>query len=94
MAHSGISLPGEGFIWCEPQSIPCCLSLHLQVIELTGFEGNEDELKMVEYLLGNAEVLKTFTINSSRLALEEEVEFCEQVLNFPRRSSTCRIEFV
>lgn len=70
------------------------MALRLQVIEVKGFEGYDGELKMIEYLLGNAEVLKTFTINSPRLKLEKEVKFFKQVLNFPRRSSSCRVEFI
>lgn len=81
-------------LWSEPASVPACLLQHLELIEITGFQGDIRELELVKYLLGKAEVLKTLTIKSPRLTLDKEIKFCTQVMKFPRGSRSCQVEFL
>ncbi|XP_059670929.1 F-box/LRR-repeat protein At1g06630-like [Cornus florida] len=56
----------KDFKFVEPEVVPCCLSIHVQEIEITGFQGQSCELeqKLIEYFLRNAKVLRKMTINS------------------------------
>ncbi|KAI8570788.1 hypothetical protein RHMOL_Rhmol01G0064200 [Rhododendron molle] len=44
--------------WNPPESVPSCLLFHLKEIEFKYFEGQKDELKLLDYFLNNAQVLE------------------------------------
>ncbi|XP_059670938.1 F-box/FBD/LRR-repeat protein At5g22660-like [Cornus florida] len=69
------------------QEVPYCLSMHLQEIEISGFQGMSDELKLIEYFLRNGRVLQKMAIKSSNLSGKQE----EKLLMFPRGSRNCEI---
>ncbi|KAE9448329.1 hypothetical protein C3L33_19782, partial [Rhododendron williamsianum] len=51
--------------WNPPQSVPSCLLFHLKEIEFKFFEGQKDELKLLDYFLNNAKVLEKVNMNYS-----------------------------
>lgn len=80
--------------WIEPvpEWTPTCLLLHLKDIGLTGFTSKIYHLKLIEYLLENAEVLIKMTISTSNLAVEEEVAFLRHLVICRRAAKACTIE--
>ncbi|XP_057950923.1 F-box protein At4g22280-like isoform X2 [Malania oleifera] len=88
---------GEGFVDVKeslinfPDSSSGCLS-HLKEVELKEFNGKEDELQLVEYLLESAEVLEKMTISYFGLEqFEMDLHIGKKLLTFPRHSKACRI---
>ncbi|KAM7504150.1 hypothetical protein LguiB_003054 [Lonicera macranthoides] len=53
----------ERFLSDLPVDVPVCLLSHLKKIEIWAFKGEEDEFKLVEYLLKNAKVLNKIKIS-------------------------------
>lgn len=51
-------------------------------------------MQFLEYMLGNAEVLKTLTITCDRWLLDEEMMLRAQILNLPMASRFCEIYFL
>lgn len=49
--------------WCAPDSVPDCLISKMKNIEILGFYGTEDELKLLGYILSHAIVLEEFHID-------------------------------
>ncbi|KAE9455500.1 hypothetical protein C3L33_12598, partial [Rhododendron williamsianum] len=47
-----------------PENVPSCLRSNLKVIKFVNFQGDDGELKMVEYFLKNAEVLEKLIIQT------------------------------
>lgn len=83
----------EIFERCMSAFVPVCLSLHLQKIKIEGFNGKKDELKLIEYFLKTARVLKTVKIRWACLYWEEkQVGIWKEVLMLPRCSKICQIE--
>lgn len=70
--------------------MPTCLVSQLKVIEIWNFEGDKEELKMLEYFLKNAEVLEKLILHCE--SLESEVEVLKQILRLPRGSKICKVE--
>ncbi|XP_058211568.1 F-box/FBD/LRR-repeat protein At3g26920-like [Rhododendron vialii] len=55
--HSGEPFGREPVqCWNPPQSVPSCLLFHLKEIEFKFFEGQKDELKLLDYFLNIAKV--------------------------------------
>lgn len=46
--------------------LPTCLERHITSIEFGSFEGTADELKLIEYLLRNGNVLETLQLDQGR----------------------------
>lgn len=84
----------EGSYWIQPKSVPTCMLTNLTTIKFTKCKGRKCDLQFLEYLLGNAEVLKTVTISCKNLCIEEETRLCAQLLKFPRASRYCEIHFL
>ncbi|KAF5948810.1 hypothetical protein HYC85_014767 [Camellia sinensis] len=83
----------EIFERCMSAFVPVCLSLHLQKIKIEGFNGKKDELKLIEYFLKTARVLKRVKIRWACLYWEEkQVGIWKEVLMLPRCSKICQIE--
>lgn len=81
---------GNSYEWAPPNDIPSCLLEHLVVVGFKWFKGNKDELRVVEYLLNNAQVLEHMMIEFHPDPIDEEV--VEKLLMFPRASKTCDIQ--
>ncbi|CAK9175527.1 unnamed protein product [Ilex paraguariensis] len=66
--------------WDPPQRVPACLLFRLNIIDLGSFEGRQDELKIVEYFLKNAKVLKTLRISMQLFGnKEDQLEIAQAV---------------
>ncbi|KAH7833205.1 hypothetical protein Vadar_004090 [Vaccinium darrowii] len=99
LVFSNGSLLSPNRCWDQPQNVSKCLGSHLKVVEifdLFEWEVYKEELKMVEYFLKNAEVLKKLIIHSGNLdfAVEKEkakVKVLKKLLSFPRGSKVCQI---
>ena len=76
--------------WTEPHSLPTCILNNLTTIKYANCMGREDELQFLEYMLGNAQVLKTLTITFNSGLVEE----CAKLLKCPRASRYCEIHLV
>ena len=66
--------------------------LHLKQIEIWGFQGESQELEIVEFFLMYAEVLQKMTIHvqeSSQIMM-----FSEHVLQIPTVSEACQVEII
>lgn len=50
------------FGWIEREIVAHCLVKHVKKIEIKGLEGDEDELRLVKYLLKCSRVLETMII--------------------------------
>ncbi|KAK9074359.1 hypothetical protein SSX86_006957 [Deinandra increscens subsp. villosa] len=86
--------PEESLIWIEPEIVPACLITTLTTIKFSKCNGWKCDIQFLEYMLGNAEVLKTVTITWENLNVEEQAQLCAQLLKVPRASRHCEIIFV
>lgn len=73
----------------EPLSLPDCLLPRVKTIEMRGFAGRKNEMKLIKFLLKNCEVLNTMIIRFQRkrvqkMALMEKL--CKKVSVFKRVS--------
>ncbi|KAL0000872.1 hypothetical protein SO802_014653 [Lithocarpus litseifolius] len=78
-------------MFCE--DIPECLSSHLRTFHFQGFHRIKDELELIRRILKCAGVLKTMSVSSYPLTSAGKVYVLNELLKFPRLSSTCRIAF-
>lgn len=62
---------------------------HVELIGIQHFEGNKDEIQVVEYLLNNAQMLECMMIGYDPDHLNEEV--LEKLITFQRASKTCDV---
>ncbi|KAL2936807.1 hypothetical protein RDABS01_020256 [Bienertia sinuspersici] len=62
----------EPCVWTPPDSVPTCLLEHIKIIGIRWFDGNEEELQVVEYLLKNALVLEHMMIGFPAYSVDEE----------------------
>lgn len=78
--------------------MPPCLVTHLKVIEIVGFQGFKEELKLLTYFLKNGEVLEKLKIvvgcDDLDYAKELEVVTKQRLLRLRRGSKICQIEWV
>ncbi|PWA65712.1 FBD-like protein [Artemisia annua] len=80
--------------WTEPHSLPTCILNNLTTIKYENCMGREDELQFLEYMLGNAQVLKTLAITFNSGLVEEETRLYAKFLKCPRASRYCEIRFL
>ncbi|XP_073147253.1 F-box/FBD/LRR-repeat protein At5g56420-like isoform X2 [Henckelia pumila] len=78
--------------WREPKQLPKCLLSSLKYVVIHGFEGGDDELNMIRYILRHAKVLQRMDINS--VSHGEDAKILEQVSYSSRASQMCRLTFV
>lgn len=69
--------------------MPGCLHSCLEIFEISYFEGYDGGMKMIEYFLENAMVLKKMIIKSKNLL---DLDTKSEILMFPRSSNTCEVE--
>jgi len=73
----------------EPPDDPGYLSSNLTSFNFRGFKGLKLEVEFVKYILKEARILKTMTINVSSGELKESV--VEKLSKVPRLSRTCLV---
>ncbi|XP_043715385.1 F-box protein At4g22280-like [Telopea speciosissima] len=89
------------FNWDSPQSVPYCLLSHLKSIEISEFEGDDQEFKVIKFLVKNARTLERLvvTFREGRVVVEEQLEIAqkqqlkiaEKFLNLQKGSRHCSI---
>ncbi|KAH9673348.1 F-box/LRR-repeat protein [Citrus sinensis] len=57
----------------EPLSLPDCFLPHVKTIEMRGFAGRKNELKLIKFLLKNCEVLNTMIIKFQKKRVQKMV---------------------
>lgn len=80
--------------WIEPLQVPKCLESRLQSFYFVRFSFLDHELELVKYILKNAQVLKTMGVHNGVSNWEEEFLIRWEMLDFPRGSLTCQLEFL
>ncbi|KAF5757154.1 putative F-box domain, FBD domain, leucine-rich repeat domain superfamily [Helianthus annuus] len=80
--------------WIKPKLIPACLLTNLTTIKISSCKGGRPEIKFLEYMLGNAKVLKTVTITCEIYPIKEENWLRAKLLKLSRVSRYCEIRFV
>ncbi|KAG5560534.1 hypothetical protein RHGRI_003752 [Rhododendron griersonianum] len=81
--------------WYPPERVPTCLLFTLEKINIGMFRGQENEVKVVEYFLANAKVLKIMDIRfdpeEMRLGQPDYQDFMRKLLEMPRGSTSCKV---
>ncbi|XP_058202587.1 F-box protein At4g22280-like [Rhododendron vialii] len=80
--------------WYPPERVPTCLLFTLEKINIGMFRGQENEVKMVEYFLANAKVLKIMDIrfDPEEMSLgQPDYEDLRKLLEMPRGSTSCKV---
>ena len=80
--------------WFTPHIVPMCMLKNLRTVKYENCKWRKDDIKFLEYMLRNAEVLKTLTITYKSERMEEEMRLCAELLKCPRASRYCEIHFV
>lgn len=86
--------PGKFQGWYPPKRVPTCFLVTLEKIKIGRFRGQETELKVVEYFLTYAKVLKIMDIwfdRYQRRQLLSEYEVLRKLLEIPRGSTSCKV---
>ncbi|XP_021300347.1 F-box/FBD/LRR-repeat protein At3g26920-like [Herrania umbratica] len=79
--------------WTQPKHVPICFS-SLRTVCVKGFEGLEDQMKMVEYVLMNGRALRTMEIHTSdKLSSDSKLCIFKTISMLPRGSETCQLSF-
>ncbi|KAG9150938.1 hypothetical protein Leryth_003072 [Lithospermum erythrorhizon] len=72
----------------------CAFCQGSKVVSIDGFYGrDEDQLEMVDYILQNAGLLSTMSIEAGQMNVSKALKLCQKVLNSERKSKKCKIEF-
>ncbi|KAL1342712.1 hypothetical protein HN51_029230 [Arachis hypogaea] len=95
----GVFLPKDDAT-CILDCIPMCFSTDLKLIEISGFDGEEEELFAIKVLLQSASVLSKliirsyfFRYNGDDIDRGERLDkLHQQILRYPRRSMDCEID--
>ncbi|XP_024008017.1 putative F-box/FBD/LRR-repeat protein At1g22000 [Eutrema salsugineum] len=77
--------------WNQPNSVPGCLSSHLEIFGWRYYDGREDEKQLLTYILTNSKCLKTVEISLMEDPNLEERQ--KEVESMPRISTSCRLLF-
>ncbi|XP_076933974.1 putative F-box/FBD/LRR-repeat protein At2g05300 [Bidens hawaiensis] len=89
----GVKPEELGQVKFDRKSIPACLLTKLTAIKFSKCDGDTWDMEFLDYMLGNAHVLKTVTVYAQENLLIEEHPFYAQVLKIPRASPHCEIHF-
>ncbi|XVF29712.1 hypothetical protein REPUB_Repub15cG0145900 [Reevesia pubescens] len=93
LALERVGQPHADFGWMLPEhDVPYCLLKQLKEIRMGNLWRSEDEVEVIQYLLGNGEVLEKMSISFNENATDEEVDE-DMIKNFPRGSNNCELEF-
>ncbi|KAL5725682.1 hypothetical protein ACHQM5_008799 [Ranunculus cassubicifolius] len=85
----------QGYDW-SLEAISQSFLLHLKLIHIDDFSGNETELSLVKFLLKNAKSIKEISLRSSKeLSADpkKQMEIAKQLLILPRSSTDCVVDF-
>ncbi|KAK0605453.1 hypothetical protein LWI29_027030 [Acer saccharum] len=74
----------------ELECVPSCMLLHLKEIYLFSVKSYLEGV--IKWLLENSKVLERFSVHTSSCKDRQEIQ--NRILNFPRASPICEIEFV
>ncbi|TXG47056.1 hypothetical protein EZV62_026350 [Acer yangbiense] len=66
--------------------------VHLKEIYLFCMDWNYQDREVIKFLLENSKVLERFSFHTCEIIGDEEV-MQDEILNFPRASPICEIEF-
>jgi len=78
----------------DPTTIPECLSTHLRTCFLIEYNGTECEIQFAKYIMQNAKVLKTISIESvSPIDINFKYLMISKLALSARASSTCELVF-
>ena len=96
--HQNANCRGLGLecCWKPPNHVPKCLLSCLTMVYFRGFEGLKYQLRVVEYILNNARVLKMMDICTNGIGdmpLESKLDTLRKLSMFPRGSKTCQLQF-
>ncbi|RHN45189.1 putative F-box domain, FBD domain, leucine-rich repeat domain, L domain-containing protein [Medicago truncatula] len=80
--------------WKEPEIIPNCLSSQLRTCSLIDYKGMKCELQFAEYVLKNANLLRTMTISASPGDLTLKHQMLMDLSLCPRGSIACKLSFI
>ncbi|KEH22170.1 cyclin-like F-box protein [Medicago truncatula] len=80
--------------WKEPEIIPNCLSSQLRTCSLIYYKGMKCELQFAEYVLKNANLLRTMTISASPGDLTLKHQMLMDLSLCPRGSIACKLSFI
>ncbi|KAI9165125.1 hypothetical protein LWI28_008313 [Acer negundo] len=85
----------KGEVMSELECAPSCMLLHLKEIYLFSVVRNDQDLEVIKWLLKNSKVLERFSFHTLEIIEnEQEMENMEnEILNLPRASPICKIEF-
>ncbi|XVF78352.1 hypothetical protein PTKIN_Ptkin14bG0124800 [Pterospermum kingtungense] len=92
VVHNKVLIRNGGHLWTHLEPVPTCIlsSLSMACFELQGLKS---ELKMVEYILKNARVLRTMEIYTSKMPSDSKLCFLEKISMLPRSSENCQLSF-
>ncbi|CAA7058335.1 unnamed protein product [Microthlaspi erraticum] len=78
-------------LWKQPNSVPKCLSSHLEIFEWIGYAGRKYQKEVIRYILENSKYLKKaeISLNSfSNLEEEQKKKMIEELESMPRVSTS------
>lgn len=71
--------------------VPLCFSMHLKTIQLTYFQGKEEDFTFLKYILAEAKILENMKIYGIDPHSERFQMTSDRLLAFPTYSKTCKI---
>ncbi|CAA7028119.1 unnamed protein product [Microthlaspi erraticum] len=83
--------PIEGH-WREPSSVPECLMFHLHTFNWKPYNLEDEEKKIVAYILKNARELKTAGISMWTMDYSKILQAQKFLVSLPRASSSCQLK--
>ncbi|CAA7041393.1 unnamed protein product [Microthlaspi erraticum] len=79
--------------WNQPNSIPECLSSHLEIFGWRNFVGTEDEKQLLKYIFANSNCLKTVKISLSATTSRNLEKKQKEIGSMPRISTSSQLLF-
>ncbi|RHN45088.1 putative F-box domain, FBD domain, leucine-rich repeat domain, L domain-containing protein [Medicago truncatula] len=83
----------EDVDWMDTPIVPECFSSQLKTCSLIGYKGMNCDFQFAKYILKNAKVLQTMTINASPVDINIKHQILIKLTLCPRGSTTCKISF-
>ncbi|CAA7062553.1 unnamed protein product [Microthlaspi erraticum] len=79
--------------WNEPSDVPRCLLSSLETVEWSQYEGREEEIEVVLFILRNSARLKMATFHPKSTDPKEKLEMLTKLSMSPRSSTICHLNF-
>jgi hypothetical protein len=82
--------------WAPHRSVPGCLVSHLSIVQFQGFQGLQDQLLFVKYVLRNGLVLEKMIISDMSLELDQKKKqkIIKGLSKLRRACGMCQLIFV